>query len=124
GVAREVSRSFGEAPPTGAAARWIGDTQLGSLMGPLGVVMLAVTALLLLSAGANVAGLLLARAIGRGRQTAIQIALGASPRRLGPPGLVESMVLAALACALGLLIAQLTKGALVALVPRVALPVS
>jgi predicted permease len=123
-VARAVSKSFGETPVTSAGARWISDTQLGSLMGPLGAAMLAVTALLLVSACANVAGLLLARSLGRQRQTAIQIAVGASRRRLLQQALVEAVILAAMGGALGLLVAQLTKGALLTLVPRVALPVS
>ena len=123
-VAREVSHSYGETPLSGAGGRWISDTQLGSLVGPLGVAMLAVTALLLVNACANCAGLLMARSIDRQRQTAIQMAMGASRRRLVQQALVEAVVLAMLACTLGLLIAQLTKGALLALVPRVALPVS
>jgi predicted permease len=123
-VARDVSRSFGDAPVSGAAARWIGDTQLGSLMGPLSLAMLAVTALVLLAACSNVAGLLLARAFSRRREAAIQIAVGASRRQLVRRALVEAAVLGAIGCALGLLVAQITKGALTLLVLQVPLPVS
>jgi predicted permease len=124
GIARDVSRSFGESPLTGASARWISDTQLGSLLGPLSLAMIAVTAVVLLTACSNVAGLLLARSVSRERQTAIQVAVGALRSHLFQQSLVQAAILAALGCALGLLIAQITKGALTAFVPRVALPVS
>jgi putative ABC transport system permease protein len=122
-VARDVSRSFGDSPVTGAAARWIGDTQLGSLIGPLSLAMMAVTALVLLTACSNAAGLLLARSYSRRREAAIQVAVGATRSHLVRHALIEAMVLAAIGCALGLLIAQFTKGALSRLVPPVALPV-
>jgi predicted permease len=123
-VAREVSRSYGESPITGAAARWISDTQLGSLMRPLGVAMLAVTAIVLMTVCLNVASLLLTRALGNERQTAIRIAIGASRAQLVRSSLVQHGVLAMLGCAFGVVFAQMTKGALMVLVPQVALPVS
>ena len=119
----EVSRSFGESPLTGAGARWISDTQLGSLLGPLSLAMMAVTALVLLTASANVAGLLLARAANRRRQTAIQMAVGASRRHLVQQALVEGIVLAALGCVVGMWTAAATKNVLRWFVPRTALPV-
>lgn len=124
GVAQEVSRSLGESPVTGAGARWISDTQLGSLMGPLSLAMIAVTAVVLVAGCANVAGLLLARSASSQRQTAIQIAVGASRRHLVQQAAMQGAVLATCSCVLGVLIAQATKGLLTAFVPRVALPVS
>ena len=124
GVARDVSRSYGESPIAGAGARWVSDTQLGSLMGPLSLAMIAVTTVVLLSACANVAGLLLARSANRQRQTAIQVALGASRVRLVQQALVQGAVLSLAGCAVGLWIAGATKDILIRFVPRVALPVS
>jgi predicted permease len=123
-VAQDVSRSLGESPLTGAGARWISDTQLGSLIGPLSLAMIAVTMVVLLTACANVAGLLLARSVIRVRQTAIQVSIGASRRHLVQQALVQAFVLAASGCGVGLAIAWAAKGSLLAFVPRVALPVS
>src|SRR5262245_13641933 len=124
GVALNVSRSIGESPLTGASARWVSDTQLGSLMGPLGLAMLVVTAVVLLTACANVAGLLLARGVSQQRQTAIRVAIGASRARIVQQALVQNGVLALSGCLIGLSIAQACKGVLTAFVPRVALPVN
>lgn len=123
-VALGVSRAYGESPVTGAGVRWVTDTQLGSLMGPLSLAMIALTAVVLAAACANVAGLLLARAVARQRQTAIQLALGASRGRLVQQGLVQGVCLAGFGCLVGLWVSQWTKGVLTAFVPRVALPVS
>ena len=123
-IAQEVSRSFGESPRTGAAARWVSETQLGSLMGPLSLAMIAVTAVVLLTACANVAGLLLARSAAGRRQTAIQCAVGATRSRLIQQGLVQSVMLGALGSMFGIVLAQAAKGALLAFVPNVALPVN
>jgi putative ABC transport system permease protein len=123
-AAREVSRSSGETPLTGAAARRVSDTQLGSLMGPLGSAMMSITAIVLLTACANVAGLLLARAVRRQKETAIQLAMGAPRGRLIQQSLVQGLVLALLGGLVGLWIAQITKGALVSFIPQVSLPVN
>jgi len=123
-VAGEVSRSIGETPVTGAAVRWVSDTQLGSLMRPLGSAMLAIAAIVLMTACANIAGLLLACGVSRRRQTAIHAAMGATHRDLARQAVVQAAVLASLGCAVGLWIARMTKDSLVAFVPRVALPVN
>lgn len=122
-VAVAESRDAGDNPISGAAARRVIDTQLGSLIGPLTPVLMVIAGVVLLAACANIAGLQLARASAIAGPSAVRVALGASRSQLLRESLLQSGVIMCLGCAAGLLLAFVSKGALTAFVPRTALPV-
>ena len=78
-------------------------------------ILLGVCGLVLLIACANVANLLLARAVARRGQTAVRLALGASRRQVVTQGLVESVLLAVAGGIAGLVVATAAARLLLAL---------
>jgi putative ABC transport system permease protein len=84
---------------TPLADAWFGDLRLGLFF------LLGGAALVLLVSSINIAGLQLGRALSRRREISIRSALGAGPGRLVRELLAESLLLALLGCAAGLVLA-------------------
>jgi predicted permease len=82
-----------------------------------GTLLLGAAFLLFLIACANVAGLLLTRAMGRRKEMAIRISLGATPKRLTRQLLTEGMILSVLGGFSGLFVAAASRNLLWSLRP-------
>jgi putative ABC transport system permease protein len=114
GVARNISSSDPEV--FNIEVRSLTDEYVSDVRRPLFVLLCAVVAVLLISC-ANVANLLLARATVRNHEIAVRAALGAGRGRIIQQLLTESLVLAFLGGALGILLAFWGTKALLALAP-------
>ena len=85
-------------------------------------ILLAVSFVVLLIVCANVANLLLTRAVTRQREFGIRCALGATKTNVATQVLMETLVLALLGAGVGVLMLQWMQGSLLALAPSVGFP--
>jgi predicted permease len=92
--------------------RYMGDVR------PMMMVMLIAVGLLLVITCANVGGLMLAQGTARNREVSIRLALGAGRVRILRQLLTESLVLALVGGALGLLVSRLAIVQVVGLIPQ------
>ena len=103
----EVARRFPDSTRSRIfVSRPLVDSIVGDL-GPILIVVLSATALLLVLACVNVTNLLLARGAARAREMAVRVALGASRGRIVRQLLTESVLLAAAGALVGVLVASL-----------------
>jgi predicted permease len=110
GVMQAMPRQVIAVVPAGAGVGVMREQYRRSLQ-----ILLGVCGLVLLIACANVANLLLARAVARRGQTALRLAIGASRRQIITQALVESVLLALAGGIAGLVVAMGTARMLLAL---------
>ena len=109
-IMRVLPKQFINVVPAGAGVAVMKEEYGRSLQ-----ILLAVCGLVLLIACANVANLLLARAVARRAQTAVRLAVGASRREIVTEALVESILLAVAGGIAGLAVATAAARLLLAL---------
>jgi putative ABC transport system permease protein len=108
-------------PPNGVPATTIvleraDDAQFERVRAPF-LALLGAVGCVLLIACANVANLQLERLVGRRREIAVRLALGATPGRIVRQTLVENLLVSLIGAAGGLVVAKLTLQAIVSMIP-------
>src|ERR1700747_3038022 len=103
---------------------WRNPFGLNHFFATLLPILMTIAGLVLLLACANVANLILVRSVGRRREIAIRMSLGASRWRLVRQLLVESLILALAGGAVALLITSWTAGSLMKFLPTTDFPLA
>lgn len=116
-IIRDLPKQTVAVVPAGAGIGLAG-LSVKEQYGPSLQILLAMCGLVLLIACANVANLLLARAVARRAQTAVRLAIGATRRQIIVEALTESVLLAVVGGLAGLLVAMSAARLLVALAFR------
>jgi putative ABC transport system permease protein len=123
-IAADLERMYPSNRARGVLLEPLTAVIFGPTRTPL-LILLAAVAIVMLTACANVANLLLARNAGRRREVAVRSALGASTAQLARQFVMENLLLSVGAGILGLLVASAVLRTLIALappeVPRLAL---
>src|SRR5688572_5155199 len=101
---------------------WEAPFGAGTVLTPLLAVLSVLVALVLVIACANVANLLLSKAVSRRREIALRLSLGASRMRLVRQLLTESLMLALVAGSAGVVMAYWSMDVIMAFVPPVDMP--
>jgi predicted permease len=124
-VARDLAATYSENQGRGVRLYRLHEApgRAGAVVLPGMTVMMGLAGVVLLIACANVASLLLARAVGRQRETAVRLALGAGRRRVLQQLVTEGALVAAAGGIAGVAIAYATKPLMHALVPPLPIPV-
>jgi putative ABC transport system permease protein len=110
-VGNAAMKELAKTVPSADGREWTLKPLVTSLVGDLGPVLLialGATGLLLALACVNVTNLLLARGVGRTREMALRSALGAGQGRIVRQLLTESMVLAAVGAVVGFALAAIS----------------
>jgi putative ABC transport system permease protein len=115
-IAADLERAYPSNEARGAFVEPLGNVVFGRVR-PALLLLMGAVGLVLLVACVNVANLLLARGIARGREIAIRTALGAGGWRLGRQFLIENLVLTLTAAGVGVVLAFVLLNALLALAP-------